>query len=137
MGSYKTVNSLQSTRQSDHGGGIALLLHPEYRLLGSCVSTFYIATELQHVGACAKYLVCAVYITPASSQHRPVGFQGYSIVLEAMQGDLIGLHLEYNVAANSTIIMGDFNTHVGKLPCGTPSNHLIAKHADCFPLLTV
>ena len=40
VGSYRAVNSLQSTRQSGHGGGIALLLHPEYRLLGSCVSAF-------------------------------------------------------------------------------------------------
>ena len=46
VGSYRTVNSLQSTRHSGHGGGIALLLHPEYRLLGSCVSTFYIAATL-------------------------------------------------------------------------------------------
>ena len=40
VGSYRTVNSLQNTRQSGHGGGFALLLHPEYRLLGSRVSTF-------------------------------------------------------------------------------------------------
>ena len=46
VGSYRTVNSLQSTRQSGHGGGIALLLHPEYRLLGSRVSAFYVAAAL-------------------------------------------------------------------------------------------
>ena len=45
-GSYRTVNSLQSTCQSGHGGGIALLFHPEYRLLGSCVSAFYITAAL-------------------------------------------------------------------------------------------
>ena len=67
VGSYRTVNSLQSTRHSGHGGGIALLLHPEYRLLGSCVSTFYAATALQHIGAGTKFLVCAVYVPTASS----------------------------------------------------------------------
>ena len=46
VGSYRTVNSLQSTRQSGHGGVIALLLHPEYCLLGSRVSTFYVAAAL-------------------------------------------------------------------------------------------
>ena len=46
MGSYRTVNSLQSTRQSGHGGGIALLLHPEYGLLASHVSAFYVAAAL-------------------------------------------------------------------------------------------
>ena len=46
VGSYRTVNSLQITRQSGHDGGIALLLHPEYRLLGSHVSSFYIAAAL-------------------------------------------------------------------------------------------
>ena len=39
-GSYRTVNSLQSTHHSGHGGGFALLLHPEYRLLGSHIATF-------------------------------------------------------------------------------------------------
>ena len=78
-----------------------------------------------------------MYIPPESLQHCPEGFQGYSVALEAMQGDLLGLLLEYNVAANRTIIMGELNAHVGKLPCGTPSNHLIAKHAGCLPLLTV
>ena len=46
VGSYRTVNSLQSTRQSGHGGGIALLLHPENCLLGSRVSAFYVAAAL-------------------------------------------------------------------------------------------
>ena len=46
VGSYRTMNSFQSTRQSGHGGGIALLLHPEYCLLGSRVSAFYIAAAL-------------------------------------------------------------------------------------------
>ena len=46
VGSYKMVNSLQNTRQSGHGGGIALLLHPEYRLLASRVSAFYVAAAL-------------------------------------------------------------------------------------------
>ena len=46
MDLYRTVNSLQSTRQSGHGGGIALLLHPEYRLLASCVFAFYVAAAL-------------------------------------------------------------------------------------------
>ena len=46
VGLYRTVNSLKSTRKSGHGRGIALLLHPEYRLLGSRVSTFYIAAAL-------------------------------------------------------------------------------------------
>ena len=46
MGLYITVKSLQSTRQSGHSGGIALLLHPEYRLLASRVSAFYVAAAL-------------------------------------------------------------------------------------------
>ena len=46
VGSYRIVNSLQSTRHSGHGGGIALLLHLEYHLLGSRVSTVYIAAAL-------------------------------------------------------------------------------------------
>ena len=46
VGLYRTVNSLQSTRHSGHGGGIALLLHLEYHLLGSRVSTFYVAAAL-------------------------------------------------------------------------------------------
>ena len=46
VGLYITVNSLQSTRHSGHGGGIALLLYPEYRLFGSRVSTFYVAAAL-------------------------------------------------------------------------------------------
>ena len=46
VGLYRTVDSLQSTCHSGHGGGIALLLHPEYCLLGSRVSTFYVAAAL-------------------------------------------------------------------------------------------
>ena len=46
VGSYGMVNSLQSTCQSGHGGGLALLLHPAYRLLASRVSAFYIAAAL-------------------------------------------------------------------------------------------
>ena len=123
VGSYRMVNSLQSTCQSGHGGGIALLLHPEYHPLGSRVSTYYIAAALQHFSTDTKYLVCAVYIPPASLQRRPEGFQGYGFVLEAMQGDLLGLLLEHNIVANIIIIMGNFNAHIGKSPCGIPSNH--------------
>ena len=35
------------------------------------------------------------------------------------------------------IMLGEFNAHVSKLPCGIPSNQSIAKHAGCLPLLTV
>ena len=54
-----------------------------------------------------------------------------------MQEDLLGLQLDHNVAVNRTAIVGDFNAHVGKWPCGIPINHLIAKHAGCLPLLTM
>ena len=77
------------------------------------MSAFCVVAVLQRAVAGTKYLVCAVYIPPASSQHCLEGFQGYSVVLEAMQEGLLGLQLEHNVAVNRTAIMGDFYAHVG------------------------
>ena len=96
-------------------GGVALALwEGTGTILGTESTPWFVAVAVELPGG-VQFLVVGIYIPPLESSNVKAKYVGILGTLHETVGCLLLVH---SIPPSHVLLVGDWNAHVGQLPCG-------------------